>query len=155
MKKNLNLQTGDPIIEISTGAKLYFFSYSDDYNKTQFKLFAKPRNVFAQCLYEAEWKEFQKLNIYSKHSINQFLKLVKLAEVELNDIRLDFDLKTKIRKQEEAQCTTLEDWYKLAKKRGHNPYWAKKRWELRKYRKARKIDKKLKCEKDNQDYFNF
>ena len=159
MKKNLNLQTGDPIIEISTGAKLYFFSYSDDYNKTQFKLFAKPRNTFAQCFYETQWKEFKLLGldgIYTKtHAVKQFLKLTKLAEVELNDIRVDFDLRTKIKKQEEAQCKTLDDWYKLAKKRGHNPYWAKKRWELRKYRKGRKINKKLKGETDNQDYFNF
>ena len=82
-----------------------FFSFSDDWNKVQFKLFAKPRNTYALCFYEAQWKEFKTLgldNIYRKtHAVKQFLKLSKLAEVEIDDIRVDFDLRTRIRKQEE------------------------------------------------------
>jgi hypothetical protein len=31
----------------------------------------------------------------------------------------------------------LKDWIKLAEKRGHNQFWAKKRWELRKKQKPK------------------
>ena len=41
------------------------------------------------------------------------------------------------KKIEEWSCKTLRDWIKLAEKRGHNQFWAKKRWELRKKQKPK------------------
>ena len=52
------------------------------------------------------------------------------------------------KKREEWQCKTLKDWYKLAEKRGHKPFWAKKRWEMRRM-------KKPKNNYNDDSYFNF
>ena len=45
-------------------------------------------------------------------------------------------------------CKTLKHWYKLAEKRGHDPFWARKRWEMRR-------KKKPKNNYDDDKYFNF
>ena len=71
-----------------------------------------------------------------------------LAEVEIDDIAVIRSEQQRRKKEEEWSCKTLKDWIKLADKRGHNHFWAKKRWELSKKRKR----------KDNYDddkYFNF
>ena len=82
--------------------------------------------------------------IHSKHTdyakkkfTEQFLSLVRLAEVDIDDIAVIRSEQQRRKKLEEWSCKTLKDWMRLAEKRGHNHFWAKKRWELRKKQKPR------------------
>ena len=65
--------------------------------------------------------------IHSKHTDyakkkfkNEFLNLVRLAEVEIDDIAVVRCEQQRRKKLEEWSCKTLKDWIKLAEKRGHN-----------------------------------
>ena len=147
MKKELRLDEGDPIIEKSTGAKLYFYAWNDDQKKIGFEFSLNRKNAKAKCFTEAQFKDFCKKDLYGIHSkhtdfakkrfILQFLNLVRLAEVDIDDIAVVRSEQQRRKKLEEWSCKTLRDWIKLAEKRGHNQFWAKKRWELRKKQKPR------------------
>ena len=147
MKKELKLDEGDPIIEKSTGAKLYFYGWDDDQRKTGFQFSLDRKNPKAKCFTEAQFKDFCKKDLYGIHSkhtdyakkkfTEQFLSLVRLAEVDIDDIAVVRSEQQSRKKLEEWSCKTLRDWIKLAEKRGHNQFWAKKRWELRKKQKPR------------------
>ena len=147
MKKELRLDEGDPIIEKSTGAKLYFYAWDDDQRKTGFQFSLDRKNPSAKCFTEAQFKDFCKKDLYGIHSkhtdyakkkfTEQFLSLVRLAEVDIDDIAVIRSEQQRRKKLEEWSCKTLKDWMKLAEKRGHNQFWAKKRWELRKKQKPR------------------
>ena len=60
MKKELRLDEGDPIIEKSTGAKLYFYAWDDDQRKTGFQFSLDRKNPSAKCFTEAQFKDFVK-----------------------------------------------------------------------------------------------
>ena len=147
MKKELKLDEGDPLIEKSTGAKLYFYAWDDDQRKTGFQFSLGRKNPKAKCFTPAQFKDFCKQDLYGIHSkhtdyakkkfTERFLSLVRLAEVEIDDIAVIRSEQQRRKKEEEWSCKTLKDWIKLAKKRGHNEYWAKKRWELSKKRKRK------------------
>ena len=147
MKKELRLDEGDPIIEKSTGAKLYFYAWDDDQRKTGFQFSLNRKNPKAKCFTELQFKDFCKKDLYGIHSkhtdyakkkfTEQFLSLVRLAEVEIDDIAVIRSEQQRRKKLEEWSCKTLKDWIRLAEKRGHNHFWAKKRWELRKRQKPR------------------
>jgi hypothetical protein len=158
MKKELRLDEGDPIIEKSTGTKLYFYAWDDDQKRIGFQFSLNRKNPKAKCFTEAQFKDFCKQDLYGIHSkhtdyakkkfIERFLKLVTLAEVDIDDIAVIKSLQQSRKKLEEHSCKTLNDWMKLAKKRGHNEFWAKKRWDLRKRKKPRN-------NYDDDKYFNF
>ena len=158
MKKELKLDEGDPLIEKSTGAKLYFYAWDDDQRKTGFQFSLGRKNPKAKCFTPAQFKDFCKRDLYGIHSkhtdyakkkfIEQFLSLVRLAEVDIDDIAVIRSEQQRRKKEEEWSCKTLKDWIKLAKKRGHNEYWAKKRWELSKKRKRKE-------NYDDDDLFGF
>ena len=158
MKKELKLDEGDPLIEKSTGAKLYFYAWDDDQRKTGFQFSLGRKNPKAKCFTPAQFKDFCKQDLYGIHSkhtdyakkkfTEQFLSLVTLAEVEIDDIAVIRSEQQRRKKEEEWSCKTLKDWIKLAKKRGHNEYWAKKRWELSKKRKRKE-------NYDDDDLFGF
>ena len=158
MKKELKLDEGDPLIEKSTGAKLYFYAWDDDQRKTGFQFSLGRKNPKAKCFTPAQFKDFCKQDLYGIHSkhtdyakkkfTEQFLSLVTLAEVEIDDIAVVRSEQQRRKKLEEWSCKTLKDWMKLAKKRGHNEYWAKKRWEIAKKRKR-------KDNYDDDDLFGF
>ena len=107
--------------------------------------------------------------IHSKHTdyakkkfTEQFLSLVRLAEVDIDDIAVIRSEQQRRKKEEEWSCKTLKDWMRLAKKRGHNEYWAKKRWEMRKKHwkpatkfKVIKLKGELDKDLDDDKYFNF
>ena len=156
MKKELRLDEGDPLIEKSTGTKLYFYAWDDDFKKVGFEIRGyKPNVVYdingqnpkAKCFTEAQFKDFCKKDLYGIHSkhtdyakkkfTEQFLSLVRLAEVDIDDIAVIRSEQQRRKKLEEWSCKTLRDWIKLAEKRGHNHFWAKKRWELRKKQKPK------------------
>ena len=158
MKRELMLDQGDPLIEKSTGAKLYFYAWSDDTKKVGFRFNLKDRVPYAKCFTEQQWKEFTSDNLHNifsndtdyrrKTQTDIFLKLHHLAKIDLDDIAVIRTEQIQRKKQEEWQCKTLKDWYKLAEKRGHKPFWAKKRWEMRR-------KKKPKNNYDDDKYFNF
>ena len=158
MKKELKLDEGDPLIEKSTGAKLYFYAWDDDQRKTGFQFSLGRKNPKAKCFTPAQFKDFCKQDLYGIHSkhtdyakkkfTERFLSLVRLAEVEIDDIAVIRSEQQRRKKEEEWSCKTLKDWIKLAKKRGHNEYWAKKRWELSKKRKRKE-------NYDDDDLFGF
>ena len=158
MKKELKLDEGDPLIEKSTGAKLYFYAWDDDQRKTGFQFSLGRKNPKAKCFTPAQFKDFCKQDLYGIHSkhtdyakkkfTEQFLSLVRLAEVDIDDIAVIRSEQQRRKKEEEWSCKTLKDWIKLAKKRGHNEYWAKKRWELSKKRKRKE-------NYDDDDLFGF
>ena len=158
MKRELMLDQGDPLIEKSTGAKLYFYAWSDDTKKVGFRFNLKDRVPYAKCFSEQQWKEFTSDNLHNifsndtdyrrKTQTDIFLKLHHLAKIDLDDIAVIRTEQIQRKKQEEWQCKTLKDWYKLAEKRGHKPFWAKKRWEMRRKRKP-------KNNYDDDKYFNF
>ena len=158
MKRELLLDQGDPIIEKSTGAKLYFYAWDDDQRKTGFQFSLDRKNPSAKCFTEAQFKDFCKRDLYGIHSkhtdyakkkfIERFLNLVTLAEVDIDDIAVIRSEQQRRKKEEEWSCKTLKDWMRLAKKRGHNEYWAKKRWELSKKRKRKE-------NYDDDDLFGF
>ena len=158
MKKELKLDEGDPLIEKSTGAKLYFYAWDDDQRKTGFQFSLGRKNPKAKCFTPAQFKDFCKQDLYGIHSkhtdyakkkfTEQFLSLVRLAEVDIDDIAVVRSEQQRRKKEEEWSCKTLKDWIKLAKKRGHNEYWAKKRWELSKKRKRKE-------NYDDDDLFGF
>ena len=158
MKKELRLDEGDPIIEKSTGTKLYFYAWDDDQRKTGFQFSLGRKNPKAKCFTPAQFKDFCKQDLYGIHSkhtdyakkkfTEQFLSLVRLAEVDIDDIAVIRSEQQRRKKEEEWSCKTLKDWIKLAKKRGHNEYWAKKRWELSKKRKRKE-------NYDDDDLFGF
>ena len=146
IKKDLLLNEGDPIIEKSTGTRFYFYAWSDDTKKLGFKFNLEDLVPFAKCFTEQQWKEYTSENLHNifsddtdykrKIKTNIFLKSHHLAKININDIAVIRNEQLNRRKKEEWQCKTLKDWYKLAEKRGHKPFWAKKRWEMR--RKKRK-----------------
>ena len=158
MKKELKLDEGDPLIEKSTGAKLYFYAWDDDQRKTGFQFSLGRKNPKAKCFTPAQFKDFCKQDLYGIHSkhtdyakkkfTERFLSLVRLAEVEIDDIAVIRSEQQRRKKLEEWSCKTLKDWMRLAKKRGHNEYWAKKRWELSKKRKRKE-------NYDDDDLFGF
>ena len=158
MKKQLKLDEGDPLIEKSTGAKLYFYAWDDDQRKTGFQFSLGRKNPKAKCFTPAQFKDFCKKDLYGIHSkhtdyakkkfTEQFLSLVTLAEVEIDDIAVIRSEQQRRKKEEEWSCKTLKDWLKLAKKRGHNAYWAKLRWEIAKKRKRKESY-------DDDDLFGF
>jgi superfamily II DNA or RNA helicase len=158
MKKELKLDEGDPLIEKSTGAKLYFYAWDDDQRKTGFQFSLGRKNPKAKCFTPAQFKDFCKQDLYGIHSkhtdyakkkfTERFLSLVRLAEVDIDDIAVIRSEQQRRKKLEEWSCKTLKDWIKLAKKRGHNEYWAKKRWELSKKRKRKE-------NYDDDDLFGF
>ena len=158
MKKELKLDEGDPLIEKSTGAKLYFYAWDDDQRKTGFQFSLGRKNPKAKCFTPAQFKDFCKQDLYGIHSkhtdyakkkfTERFLSLVRLAEVEIDDIAVIRSEQQRRKKEGEWSCKTLKDWIKLAKKRGHNEYWAKKRWELSKKRKRKE-------NYDDDDLFGF
>ena len=158
MKKELKLDEGDPLIEKSTGAKLYFYAWDDDQRKTGFQFSLGRKNPKAKCFTPAQFKDFCKQDLYGIHSkhtdyakkkfTEQFLSLVRLAEVEIDDIAVIRSEQQRRKKLEEWSCKTLKDWMRLAKKRGHNEYWAKKRWEIAKKRKRKE-------NYDDDDLFGF
>ena len=158
MRKELMLDQGDPLIEKSTGVKFYFYAWDDDQRKTGFQFSLGRKNPKAKCFTEAQFKDFCKKDLYGIHSKHTdyakkkftelFLSLVTLAEVEIDDIAVIRNEQIQRKKQEEWKCKTLKDWYKLAEKRGHKPFWAKKRWEMRR-------KKKPKNNYDDDKYFNF
>ena len=166
------LDQGDPLIEKSTGVKFYFYAWSDDSRKVGFKFNLKETTPYAKCFSEQQWKEFTKANlhnIFSEHTQHKrenitkiFLNQIYLSKIKIDDIAVIRSEQIQRRKQEEWQCKTLKDWYKLAAKRGHKPFWAKKRWELRKKQwkpasKYKMIKLKGELDKDINDdkYFNF
>ena len=71
-----------------------------------------------------------------------------IAKIDIDDIAVIKTEQIERRKKEEWQCKTLKDWFKLAEKRGHKPYWAKKRWEIAKKRKRKE-------NYDDDDLFGF
>ena len=158
MKKKLKLDEGDPLIEKSTGAKLYFYAWDDDQKKVGFQFSLGRKNPKAKCFTEAQFKDFCKQDLYGIHSkhtdyakkkfTERFLSLVTLAEVEIDDIAVIRSEQQRRKKLEEWSCKTLKDWINLAKKRGHNEYWAKKRWEIAKKRKRKE-------NYDDDDLFGF
>jgi len=158
MKRELLLDQGDPIIEKSTGSKLYFYAWSDDIKKVGFRFNLKDRVPYAKCFTEQQWKEFTSENLHNifsddtdykrKTQTNIFLKLHHLAKIDIDDIAVIKSEQMMRKKREEWQCKTLKDWYKLAEKRGHKPFWAKKRWEMRRM-------KKPKNNYNDDSYFNF
>ena len=158
MKKELKLDEGDPLIEKSTGAKLYFYAWDDDQRKTGFQFSLGRKNPKAKCFTPAQFKDFCKQDLYGIHSkhtdyakkkfTERFLSLVRLAEVEIDDIAVIRSEQQRRKKEEEWSCKTLKDWLKLAKKRGHNAYWAKLRWEIAKKRKRKESY-------DDDDLFGF
>ena len=158
MKKELKLDEGDPLIEKSTGAKLYFYAWDDDQRKTGYQFSLGRKNPKAKCFTPAQFKDFCKQDLYGIHSkhtdyakkkfTERFLSLVRLAEVEIDDIAVVRSEQQRRKKLEEWSCKTLKDWMRLAKKRGHNEYWAKKRWELSKKRKRKE-------NYDDDDLFGF
>ena len=148
MKKDLKLQLGDPIIEITTGAKLYFYCYSDDYRKNGFRFPDPKRNIFAKCFYPNQWNEFKRLglNNFKKvedyknmTNIDKFWKLNEPAELEINNIQIMREEKERARRFEESQCKTLKDWTLLAHKRGYSPHWAR----IRYYQRTNKTRKRF------------
>lgn len=159
MRKQLMLDQGDPLIEKSTGVKFYFYAWDDDQKRVGFQFSLNRKNPKAKCFTEAQFKDFCKKDLYGIHSkhtdyakkkfIEQFLSLITLAEVDIDDIAVIRTEQIHRKKQEEWSCKTQKDWIKLADKRGHNHFWAKKRWELRK--KRWKPAKKFKVVKLNKD----
>ena len=157
MRKQLMLDQGDPLIEKSTGVKFYFYAWDDDQKRVGFQFSLNRKNPKAKCFTEAQFKDFCKKDLYGIHSkhtdyakkkfIERFLSLITLAEVDIDDIAVIRSEQIQRKKQEEWQCKTQKDWIKLADKRGHNHFWAKKRWELRK--KQWKPAKKFKVVKLN------
>jgi len=144
MRKQLMLDQGDPLIEKSTGVKFYFYAWDDDQKRVGFQFSLNRKNPKAKCFTEAQFKDFCKKDLYGIHSkhtdyakkkfIERFLSLITLAEVDIDDIAVIRTEQIHRKKQEEWSCKTQKDWIKLADKRGHNHFWAKKRWELRKKR---------------------
>ena len=142
MRKQLMLDQGDPLIEKSTGVKFYFYAWDDDQKRVGFQFSLNRKNPKAKCFTEAQFKDFCKKDLYGIHSkhtdyakkkfIERFLSLITLAEVDIDDIAVIRSEQIQRKKQEEWQCKTQKDWIKLADKRGHNHFWAKKRWDLRK-----------------------
>ena len=159
MRKQLMLDQGDPLIEKSTGVKFYFYAWDDDQKRVGFQFSLNRKNPKAKCFTEAQFKDFCKKDLYGIHSkhtdyakkkfIERFLSLITLAEVDIDDIAVIRTEQIHRKKQEEWSCKTQKDWIKLADKRGHNHFWAKKRWELRK--KQWKPAKKFKVVKLNKD----
>tara|TARA_R100000231_G_scaffold687_1_gene1268 strand:- start:228 stop:1916 length:1689 start_codon:yes stop_codon:yes gene_type:complete len=158
MKRELLLDQGDPLIERSTGTRFYFYAWSDDTKKIGFRFNIKDRIPYAKCFSEQQWKEFTSENLHNifsndtdyrrKTQTDIFLALHHLAKIDIDDIAVIKSEQMQRKRQEEWQCKTLKDWYKLAEKRGHKPFWAKKRWEMRK-------KKKPKNNYNNENYFNF
>ena len=158
MKRELLLDQGDPIIERSTGTRFYFYAWSDDTKKIGFRFNLKDRVPYAKCFSEQQWKEFTSENLHNifsndtdyrrKVQTDIFLALHHLAKIDIDDIAVIKSEQMQRKRQEEWQCKTLKDWYKLAEKRGHKPFWAKKRWEMRR-------KKKQKNNYNNENYFNF
>ena len=158
MKKQLKLDEGDPLIEKSTGAKLYFYAWDDDQKKVGFQFSLGRKNPKAKCFTEAQFKDFCKQDLYGIHSkhtdyakkkfTERFFSLVRLAEVEIDDIAVIRSEQQRRKKLEEWSCKTLKDWMRLAEKRGHNQYWAKLRWEIAKKRKRKE-------NYDDDDLFGF
>ena len=158
MKRELLLDQGDPIIERSTGTRFYFYAWSDDTKKIGFRFNLKDRVPYAKCFSEHQWKEFTSENLdnifsddtdYRRKTQTQiFLALHHLAKIDIDDIAVIKTEQMQRKRKEEWQCKTLKDWYKLAEKRGHKPFWAKKRWEMRR-------KKKSKNNYNNENYFNF
>ena len=158
MKRELLLDQGDPLIEKSTGVRFYFYAWSDDSKKVGFRFNLRDRVPYAKCFSEQQWKEFTSENLHNifsddtdyqrKMQTDIFLKLHHLAKIDLDDIAVIRTEQLLRKKREEWQCKTLRDWYKLAEKRGHKPFWAKKRWEMRR-------KKKPKNNYDDDKYFNF
>ena len=158
MKKQLKLDEGDPLIEKSTGTKLYFYAWDDDQKKVGFQFSLGRKNPKAKCFTEAQFKDFCKQDLYGIHSkhtdyakkkfTERFFSLVRLAEVEIDDIAVIRSEQQRRKKLEEWSCKTLKDWIKLADKRGHNHFWAKKRWEIAKKRKRKESY-------DDDDLFGF
>ena len=162
MRKELMLDQGDPLIEKSTGVKFYFYAWSDDIKKVGFRFNLKETTPYAKCFSEQQWKEFTKANLhnifseewsrYSQHKRERitkiFLDQIYLSKIKIDDIAVIRNEQIQRKKQEEWKCKTLKDWYKLAEKRGHKPFWAKKRWEMRR-------KKKSKNNYDDDKYFNF
>ena len=113
---------------------------------------------YAKCFSEQQWKEFTSENLHNifsndtdyrrKVQTDIFLALHHLAKIDIDDIAVIKSEQMQRKRQEEWQCKTLKDWYKLAEKRGHKPFWAKKRWEMRR-------KKKPKNNYNNENYFNF
>jgi len=142
MRRQLMLDQGDPLIEKSTGVKFYFYAWSDNTRKVGFTFNLKDTTPHAKCFSETQWKEFTKSNLhdifsndtdYRRKSLTEiFLKLNKLSKIDIDDIAVIRTEQIQRKKQEEWKCKTLKDWLKLAEKRGHKPFWANKRWELRK-----------------------
>ena len=122
MKKELRLDEGDPIIEKSTGAKLYFYAWDDDQRKTGFQFSLNRKNPKAKCFTELQFKDFCKKDLYGIHSkhtdyakkkfTERFLSLVRLAEVEIDDIAVIRSEQQRRKKLEEWSCKTLKDWIK-------------------------------------------
>ena len=158
MKRELLLDQGDPIIEKSTGSKLYFYAWSDDTKKVGFRFNLKDRVPYAKCFTEQQWKEFTSENLHNifsddtdykrKTQTNIFLKLHHLAKIDIDDIAVIKSEQMMRKKKKNGNVRHLKDWYKLAEKRGHKPFWAKKRWEMRRM-------KKPKNNYNDDSYFNF
>ena len=128
---------GDPIIEKSTGAKLYFYAWDDDQRKTGFQFSLDRKNPSANVLQKHNLKTFVRKTcmvfiqntqiMQRKKFTEQFLSLVRLAEVDIDDIAVIRSEQQRRKKLEEWSCKTLKDWMRLAEKRGHNQFWAKKK----------------------------
>ena len=98
MKRELKLQEGDPLIEKSTGAKLYFYAWDDDQKRIGFQFLLGRKNPKAKCFNELQFKDFCKMDLYGIHSkhtdyakkkfTEMFLSLNKLALVELMILQL-------------------------------------------------------------------
>tara|TARA_S200000501_G_scaffold37459_1_gene30913 strand:+ start:446 stop:2128 length:1683 start_codon:yes stop_codon:yes gene_type:complete len=147
MKKTYKLELGDPIREKSTGAKLYFYGWSDDWNKTEFRFTKEQENTKAQCFTEGLWQEYKKADLHNifntmstfarKKKTKMFWQLNKKQLVEIDDILIIREERDKLRRNEEWQCKTLYDWQKLAEKRGYSSHWARIRFYQRKNKQRR------------------
>ena len=147
MKRTYKLELGDPIREKSTNAKLYFYGWSDDWDKTEFRFTKEKENTKAQCFTESLWEEYKKADLHNifnkmsdynrKRKTKMFWSMNKKQLVEIDDILIIREEREKVRRNEEWQCKTLYDWQKLAEKRGYSSHWARIRFFQRKNKKRR------------------
>ena len=96
MKRTYKLELGDPIREKSTNAKLYFYGWSDDWDKTEFRFTKEKENTKAQCFTESLWEEFKKADLHNifnkmsdynrKRKTKMFWSMNKKQLVEIDDI---------------------------------------------------------------------
>ena len=148
MKKTYKLELGDPIREKSTNAKLFFYGWSDDWDKTEFRFTSEKENTKAQCFTEDLWDQYKKMDLHNifnkmtdytrKKRTNMFWSMNKKQLVEIDDILIIRDERAKVRREEEWNCKSLHDWQMLANKRGYNSEWARIRYYQRKNKRRKK-----------------